>query len=181
MVEGDAGDPDVLEAVFSRHEIDSVVHFAARKSVAESVGDPLGYYRSNLGSTTAVAAAAVERGVGRLVFSSSASVYGSTTSLPVTEDSPTFPESPYGATKLMGERILADAAAASELTAVMLRYFNPVGAHPSGPDRGGSGSVSRPTSCPGSCRWPPAGEICWMSSAPITPRPTAPQCATTSM
>ena len=132
VVEGDAGDPDALEAVFSEHRIDSVVHFAARKSVAESVGDPLGYYRSNLGSTTAVAAAAVERGVGRLVFSSSASVYGSTTSLPVTEDSPTFPESPYGATKLMGERILADAAAASELTAVMLRYFNPVGAHPSG-------------------------------------------------
>ena len=148
VVEGDAGDSDVLDAVFSRHEIDSVVHFAARKSVAESVGDPLGYYRSNLGSTIAVAAAAVERGVGRLVFSSSATVYGSTPSLPVTEDSPTVygstpslpvtedsptvPESPYGATKLMGERILADAAAASELTAVMLRYFNPVGAHPSG-------------------------------------------------
>ena len=132
VVEGDVGDPEVLDAAFGGHRIDSVVHFAARKSVAESVSDPLGYYRSNLGSTIALAAAVIERGVGRLVFSSSATVYGSTRSLPVTEDSPTVPENPYGATKLMGERILADAAAASELTAVMLRYFNPIGAHPSG-------------------------------------------------
>ena len=130
--EGDASDPDVLEAVFDGHRIDSVVHFAARKSVAESVADPLGYYRSNLGSVISLAAAAIDRGVPRLVFSSSATVYGSTSALPVTEDSPTVPESPYGETKLMGERILADAAAASGLTAVMLRYFNPVGAHPSG-------------------------------------------------
>ena len=132
VVEGDAGDPDVLDAALGEHRIDSVVHFAARKSVAESVSDPLGYYRSNLGSVIALAAAAVDRGVQRLVFSSSATVYGSTSTLPVTEDSPTVPESPYGETKLMGERILADAAAASGLTAVMLRYFNPVGAHPSG-------------------------------------------------
>ena len=132
VVEGDAGDPDVLDSVFSSHRIDSVVHFAALKSVAESVGDPLGYYRSNLGSVIALAAAAVERGVERLVFSSSATVYGTTSTLPVTEDAPTVPESPYGETKLMGERILADAAAASGLRAVMLRYFNPVGAHPSG-------------------------------------------------
>ena len=132
VVEGDVGDPEVLDAAFGGHRIDSVVHFAARKSVAESVSDPLGYYRGNLGSTIALATAVIERGVGRLVFSSSATVYGSTRSLPVTEDSPTVPENPYGATKLMGERILADAAAASELTAVMLRYFNPIGAHPSG-------------------------------------------------
>ena len=132
VVEGDAGDPDVLDAVFGGHRIDSVVHFAARKSVAESVADPLGYYHSNLGSVVSLAAAAIERGIGRLVFSSSATVYGSTSTLPVTEDSPTVPDSPYGETKLMGERILADAAAASEMTAVMLRYFNPVGAHPSG-------------------------------------------------
>jgi len=130
--EGDAGDPQVLDAVFGRHRIDSVVHFAARKSVAESVRDPLGYYRSNLGSVMALAAAAVERDVERLVFSSSATVYGSTSALPVTEDSPTVPESPYGETKLMGERILADAAAASEMSVISLRYFNPVGAHPSG-------------------------------------------------
>ena len=132
VVEGDAGDPENLEAVFGKHRIDSVVHFAARKSVAESVSDPLGYYRSNLGSVISLAAAAIDRGVRRLVFSSSATVYGTTATLPVTEDSPTIPESPYGETKLMGERILADAATASEMTAVILRYFNPVGAHPSG-------------------------------------------------
>ena len=132
VVEGDAGDPDVLDGVFGEHRIDSVVHFAARKSVAESVSDPLGYYRSNLGSTIALAAVAIDRGVRRLVFSSSATVYGSASTLPVTEDSPTVPENPYGETKLMGERILADAATASDMTAVMLRYFNPVGAHPSG-------------------------------------------------
>jgi UDP-glucose 4-epimerase len=132
VVEGDVGDPEVLDAVFGGHRIDSVVHFAARKSVTESVSDPVGYYRSNVGSVVELAAAAVDRGVRRLVFSSSATVYGSAPSLPVTEDSATVPESPYGTTKLMGERILADAAAASELTAIVLRYFNPVGAHPSG-------------------------------------------------
>ena len=130
--EGDAGDPQVLDAVFGRHRIGSVIHFAARKSVAESVRDPLGYYRSNLGSVMALAATAVERDVERLVFSSSATVYGSTSALPVTEDSPTVPESPYGETKLMGERILADTAAVSEMSVISLRYFNPVGAHPSG-------------------------------------------------
>ena len=132
VVEGDAGDPAVLDAVFGEHRIDSVVHFAARKSVTESVADPLGYYHANLGSVIALAEAAVERGVGRLVFSSSAAVYGSASPPPLDEESPTMPDSPYGATKLMGERILADAADASELVAVMLRYFNPVGAHPSG-------------------------------------------------
>ena len=132
VIEGDVADPGVLDDAFRGHRIDSVVHFAARKSVAESVEDPLGYYRSNLTSTITLAAAAIERGVQRLVFSSSATVYGTPPSLPVSEDSPTVPESPYGATKLMGERILADAAAASEMRAVILRYFNPVGAHPSG-------------------------------------------------
>ena len=132
VVEGDAGDPDVLDAILGAHGIDSVVHFAARKSVAESVRDPLGYYRSNLGSVISLAAAAIDHRIPRLVFSSSATVYGSTSALPVTEDSPTVPESPYGETKLMGERILADAAVASEMSVISLRYFNPVGAHPSG-------------------------------------------------
>ena len=132
VVEGDAADPQVLDAALRRHRIDSIIHFAARKSAPESVADPLGYYRSNLSSTIAVAEAACRRGVSRLVYSSSAAVYGTARSLPLTEDSPTVPDSPYGATKLMGERILADAAESSETTAVMLRYFNPVGAHPSG-------------------------------------------------
>ncbi len=138
VVEGDAADPTVLNQVFADHDIDSVAHFAARKSVAESMGDPLGYYRSNLGSTIAVAAAAFERGVRRFVFSSSAVVYGTPSSLPVHEDMPTAPRSPYGNTKLMCETILTDAANAAGVVdgagsgVVMLRYFNPVGAHPSG-------------------------------------------------
>ena len=87
------------DAVLGAHRIDSVVHFAARKSVAESVRDPLGYYRSNLGSVISLAAAAIDHRIARL--SSSATVYGSTSALPVTEGSPTVPESPYGETKLM--------------------------------------------------------------------------------
>ncbi len=132
VVEGDIGDEELLAAVLNRHEIDSVVHFAARKSVSESLADPVGYYRSNVSATVALAAAAIAAGVQRIVFSSSAVVYGSTAELPVSEDALTMPESPYGMTKLIGERVLADAAEASEMTAVMLRYFNPVGAHPSG-------------------------------------------------
>ncbi len=133
VVEGDAADPAVLEGVFNAHKIDSVAHFAARKSVVESVSDPLGYYRVNLGSTIALAAAALGRGIRRFVFSSSAAVYGTPAELPVTERAPAAPESPYGATKHMCERILADAAAAAGgAEVVMLRYFNPVGAHPSG-------------------------------------------------
>ena len=132
VCEGDAADPDVLAGVFAGGAIDSVIHCAARKSVPESVSKPLTYYRHNLMSTIAVAEAAVSAGVTRLVLSSSAAVYGAPPSLPVTEDTPAAPESPYGATKHMSERILADTAAASSVEAVMLRYFNPVGAHPSG-------------------------------------------------
>ncbi len=132
VVEGDVGDEDLLVGVLNRHEVDSVMHFAARKSVSESLVDPIGYYRSNVAATITLAQAAIAAGVQRMVFSSSAVVYGSTSELPVTEDSPTVPESPYGMTKLTGERVVADAAAASATTAVILRYFNPVGAHRSG-------------------------------------------------
>ncbi len=133
VVEGDAADEALLQTIFGSFKIDSVMHFAARKSVTESVADPLGYYRTNLGSTISVAAAALAHGVNRFVFSSSAAVYGTPKALPVAEGAPTAPESPYGASKLMCERILEDAAASSAQTmqVVLLRYFNPVGAHPS--------------------------------------------------
>lgn len=132
IVEGDACDRATVDAVFDEYRIESVVHFAAHKSVPESVAEPLRYFRNNLMSTLTLAAAAVERQVRRFVFSSSAVVYGTPVALPVTEESPTEPESPYGATKLMCERVLADAASASGMQVVMLRYFNPVGAHPTG-------------------------------------------------
>ena len=151
VVEGDVGDPEVLDAAFGGHRLDSVVHFAARKSVAASVGDPLGYYRSNLGSTIALATAVIERGVGRAgvqLLGRRLRVGGVAA---VHRGLADRAGEPYGATKLMGERILADAAAASELTAVMLRYFNPVGAHPSGLI--GEDPAGEPANLvPGSCR-----------------------------
>ena len=132
VVEGDAADRALLRRAFARHSIDAVIHFAAFKSVPESASVPLAYYRNNLASAISAAEAAAEHGASRFVFSSSAAVYGMPKSAPVTEASALEPVSPYGRTKLMGEQILADAAAATGLEVVLLRYFNPVGAHPSG-------------------------------------------------
>lgn len=132
VVDGDAADRSVVEQIFRDHAIEAVVHFAAHKSVPESFEAPLRYFRNNLDSTLTLAEVAAERGVSRFVFSSSAVVYGTPSALPVTEDMHAVPQSPYGATKLMCERILSDAAAAADMQVAILRYFNPVGAHPSG-------------------------------------------------
>lgn len=129
VVEADAADSAALADVFGRWTIDSVIHFAALKSAPESVGDPLRYYHANLMSLISLAEASLHHSVSRFVFSSSAAVYGSPSSLPVTENTPTAPLNPYGASKQMCERILADMSAASGLSTVTLRYFNPVGAH----------------------------------------------------
>ncbi len=131
-VEGDLLDPATLERAFTDHDIDEVIHFAAYKAVGESVEKPLDYYGNNLGSTIALAQAMADHGVRRLVFSSSCTVYGQPDENPVTEAAPTGAESPYGWTKFMSEQILTDAANATPLDVVLLRYFNPVGAHPSG-------------------------------------------------
>lgn len=132
FVEGDVRDEALLDRVFTDHEIEDVVHFAAHKAVGESVEKPLEYYRNNLGSTMALVEAMDRHDVRRLVFSSSCTVYGQPEIVPVTEDAPTGAESPYGWTKYMSEQILVDVAAALPLDSVLLRYFNPVGAHPSG-------------------------------------------------
>lgn len=133
VVEADAGDRAAMEEIFDCHPIDSVVHLAARKSAAESVERPLAYYRDNLASTVCVAEVMAERGVNRLVFSSSAAVYGEPAEAPVTELTELGPPlNPYGASKEMSERILTDAAASSGLRVTLLRYFNVAGAHPSG-------------------------------------------------
>ncbi|MEM9467136.1 MAG: UDP-glucose 4-epimerase GalE [Actinomycetota bacterium] len=132
FVEGDLLDRDLLDDVFAQHAIDEVIHFAAHKAVGESVEQPLEYYRNNLGSTIELASAMAHHGVTNLVFSSSCTVYGQPDEIPVTESAPTGAESPYGWTKYMSEQILRDVAATSALNAVLLRYFNPVGAHPSG-------------------------------------------------
>lgn len=113
--------------------IDAVIHFAALKAVGESVAKPLEYYTNNLTCTFTVLNAMRANGVKNFVFSSSATVYGEPKSVPVTEDFPTSATNPYGATKLFTERILTDFCAADPtFNVALLRYFNPIGAHPSG-------------------------------------------------
>ena len=130
---GDVGDATALEALFQRERIDAVVHFAAFKSVGESVAQPLAYYANNLGGLVTLARTMQRHGCRRLVFSSSATVYGQPERLPITEDSPLAATNPYGATKLMGETILRDLERSEPGWAIaLLRYFNPVGAHESG-------------------------------------------------
>ena len=132
LVEADLCDGDAVRRVFARHPITEVVHFAAYKAVAESVDEPLAYYRNNLDSLLGLLEAMLDNGVGRLVHSSSCTVYGQPEVLPVSESAPVGAESPYGRTKLMSEQIITDVCAVRPMDAMMLRYFNPVGAHPSG-------------------------------------------------
>ena len=132
LVNGDVRDREVMARVFHR-PIDAVVHFAALKAVGESVEMPVQYYDSNVGGTLALLEAMDARQVTRIVFSSSATVYGVPDKLPLTEDAPIRPINPYGRTKAMVEQILQDwCGADGSRSAVSLRYFNPIGAHPSG-------------------------------------------------
>ena len=126
-------DPAAMARVFARHAIDAVVHFAAFKAVGQSAAQPLAYYRNNLGGLVNTCQAMLAQGCRRIVFSSSATVYGDPQRLPITEDSPLQATNPYGQTKLMGEAILRDLGAAdAQWQTACLRYFNPVGAHESG-------------------------------------------------
>ena len=131
LVRADLGNSESVETlvdVIKRYNVDEVVHFAARKQVAESVERPSWYYSQNVGSLANVLLAVEKCNISRVVFSSSAAVYGNAGSESLTERSPTEPINPYGMTKLIGERMLADAAAAHGLGAVSLRYFNVAGA-----------------------------------------------------
>ena len=122
-----------LDRLFRENKPDAVVHLAGFKAVGESVVEPLKYYRNNIDCTLTLLEAMQAHDVGRLIFSSSATVYGAPERLPYTEDMKLGEcPNPYGATKQMIERIIADTAAAGRLSAVILRYFNPVGAHESG-------------------------------------------------
>lgn len=130
---GDVADRDLVRGLLVEHQIDSVIHFAAFKAVGESVQKPLLYYGNNVGGTLALLDAMASTGVCNLVFSSSATVYGDPDRVPIREDFPTRATNPYGWSKWMTERILCDAATADpEWRFTLLRYFNPVGAHPSG-------------------------------------------------
>ena len=124
---------DETKAVFEENtDIAGVIHFAAYKAVGESVEMPLLYYENNMFGLVNLLKCVTEAGIPNFVFSSSCTVYGSPDSIPVTEESPEKPaESPYGATKQMGERIIRDVAHLGKLNVILLRYFNPVGSHPS--------------------------------------------------
>jgi UDP-glucose 4-epimerase len=129
----DVCDLSAMARVFDSHEIEAVIHFAGFKAVGESVQKPLDYYRNNLDSTLTLCEAMRAQGVKRIVFSSSATVYGTAQTMPLLEDMPTGCTNPYGWTKYMIEQILRDVAAAYPDWAVaLLRYFNPIGAHESG-------------------------------------------------
>ena len=129
----DVCDKDAVRRIFDENGIDFVVHFAGLKAVGESVEKPVMYYRNNIDCTLTLLEVMREKGVKKFIFSSSATVYGDPASLPVTEDFPLSTTNPYGTTKLFIERILEDAAFADkEMSVVLLRYFNPIGAHESG-------------------------------------------------
>lgn len=132
--EGDCNDKDILEEIYSQHKFVGVIHFAAFKAVGESTFEPLKYYRNNVGSLVVLLGFMQEKGIKNIVFSSSCTVYGQPDKLPVTESTPRKDaESPYGNTKKICEDILVDfVKSKAGVKVVSLRYFNPVGAHPSG-------------------------------------------------
>ena len=134
FIECDLLDADKLDNVFATHkDIEAVIHFAGFKAVGESVSLPIKYYHNNLTGTFNLLTSMTKYGVNRIVFSSSATVYGLPKSVPISEDFPLSTTNPYGETKLMIERILKDCTVAyPDLAVCVLRYFNPVGAHKSG-------------------------------------------------
>jgi UDP-glucose 4-epimerase len=132
LVVGDVADEALVVELIRGHDIESVIHFAAKVVVPESVADPLGYYFANTVKTRALLAAVIRGGAKRFVFSSTAAVYGMPEENPVGEDAPLRPISPYGSSKVMSEWMLRDAAAAHGLGYVVLRYFNVAGADPAG-------------------------------------------------
>ena len=130
--EGDCCDKKLLNKIFKENKISSVIHFAGFKAVGESVKEPLMYYRNNIDSTLTLLEVMKEFNVKKIVFSSSATVYGNPKSLPIKEDFPLSTTNPYGSTKLMIENILRDLYISdNDWSIAILRYFNPIGAHSS--------------------------------------------------
>ena len=132
LIIGDTGDEELLEQIFSAHDIDTVMHFAAHTIVPESVSDPLKYYRNNTANSRTLLDVANRHGVKHVVFSSTAAVYGILPEGKASETTPTNPINPYGTSKLMTEWMLRDLAAAGGPRYVALRYFNVAGCDPSG-------------------------------------------------
>ena len=132
LVVGDIGDQALVARTIAEHGVDAIIHFAGSIVVPESVADPLGYYRNNTVNSRALIECAVKGGVRHFIFSSTAAVYGNPARVPVREDDPTVPMSPYGSSKLMTEVMLRDCGLAYGLQHVILRYFNVAGADPQG-------------------------------------------------
>jgi UDP-glucose 4-epimerase len=130
LVVGESGDQALVARLIQQYRIDTIIHFAASIVVPDSVRDPLGYYRNNTVNSRALIECAVKNGVRHFIFSSTAAVYGNPAKIPVTEDAPLQPISPYGWSKLMTEIMLRDASRAYGLGHVILRYFNVAGADP---------------------------------------------------
>lgn len=133
LYEADLLDREKVEKIFEENKIDAVIHFAGLKAVGESVAKPMEYYYNNIGSTLVLTQTMAKYGCKKIVFSSSATVYGDPATVPITEDFPLHTTNPYGSTKLMIENILQDIYVSdNEWSIVLLRYFNPIGAHKSG-------------------------------------------------
>jgi UDP-glucose 4-epimerase len=130
LIVGDCGDQALVSSLIANHSIKSIIHFAASTIVPESVSNPLEYYRNNTMNSRALLECAVRGGVRQFIFSSTAAVYGNPAKVPVSEDDPTAPMSPYGASKIMTERMLSDTGTAHGVNFVILRYFNVAGAEP---------------------------------------------------
>jgi UDP-glucose 4-epimerase len=142
FIQADIGDAALMREVFAGHKIDAVMHFAGSIEVGESVTHPLEYYRNNTGGSLTLIETAIKAGIRKMVFSSTAAVYGEPERQPIQEDAVTKPINPYGWTKLMTEQMLRDASAAHGLNYVALRYFNVSGADPLG--RAGE-SIKKPS------------------------------------
>jgi len=130
LIVGDTGDQNLVTQIIREHEVDSLIHFAASVVVPDSIRDPLGYYKNNTVNSRTLIETAIKGGVRYFIFSSTAAVYGNPGPLPVIEDVPPAPVSPYGWSKLMTEIMLRDAGAAHGLGYIILRYFNVAGADP---------------------------------------------------
>ena len=139
LVVGDTGDQALVAKLIREHGVETIIHFAASIIVPDSVREPLEYYRNNTANSRALIDCAVTGGVRRFIFSSTAAVYGDPATIPVSEDAPTVPVSPYGWSKLMTETMLRDSGRAYGLNHVILRYFNVAGAD----RRGRTGQSSR--------------------------------------
>ncbi len=133
-IDADIRDKEKLASIFKEHDIDAVIHFAGLKAVGESCEKPLAYYENNVGGTVTLCQVMQDHGANKLLFSSSATVYGDPESVPIREDFPTGATNPYGRSKLMVEEILQDfcRAPGNDWRVSILRYFNPIGAHESG-------------------------------------------------